>query len=107
MAPVDLSKTLAALTILVDGGAVQHQGSWADALAVEAGAPHAGADSLDDERPFQLRDCADDDHDGAAQRPAGVDLFAEADELHSDPIEFVEHLEEVPGRASDAIARPD
>src|ERR1017187_3676632 len=107
MAPGDLSKTLATLTILLDGGAVQHQGSSADALAVEAGAPHAGADSLDDERPFQLRDCADDDHDGAAQRPAGVDLFAEADELDAQTIQLVQHLKEVPGRASDAIACPD
>ena len=41
--------TLAALTVLLDGGAVQDQGSSADSLAVEAGAPHAGAHSLDDE----------------------------------------------------------
>ena len=43
-------------------------------------------------------------------RPSGPPVsivLAEADELDSDPIEFVEHLEEVPGRPSDAVARPD
>ena len=73
MAFGDLAKALATLTILLDGGAVQYQRSSADALAVEAGAPHAGAHPLDDQDAFQLSDGADDDHDGAAQRAAGVD----------------------------------
>jgi hypothetical protein len=103
----DLSNALATLTILLDGGAVQYQWSSTDSLAVEAGAPHAGADSLDDERPFQLRDGADDDHDGAAQRAAGVDVFPEANELDSDSIEFVKRFEQVPGGPSDAVAGPD
>ena len=52
----DLSDALAALTILLDGGTVQDQRSSTDSLAVEPGAPHAGADSLDDQRAFQLSD---------------------------------------------------
>jgi hypothetical protein len=52
----------------------------ADVLAFETGAPHAGAHPFDDEVALQLSDGADDNHDGPAQRAAGVDLFAETDE---------------------------
>jgi hypothetical protein len=93
MAFGDLSDALATLTVLLDGGDVQDQRSSTDSLAVEAGAPHAGADPLNDEIAFEFGDSADDDDDGAAQRAAGVDLFSEAGELDSDPIEFVKHLE--------------
>ena len=103
----DLADTLAALAILLDRGSVQHQGSSADSLAVQTGTPHAGADSFDDERPFQLGDSADDHDDGAAQRSAGVDLFPEADELDSDSVELVEHIQEVLHRPGDSVASPD
>ena len=91
----DLPDALATLTVLLDSSVVQYQRSSADALAFEPCAPHAGAHSFDDQRAFELSDGADDDHDGPAQRAAGVDIFAEADELDSDPVEFVEHIEEV------------
>ena len=74
----DLADTLATLTVLLDGEAVQHQRSSADAGSFEARPPHAGTDSLDDQAAFQFRDGADDHDDGPAQRAAGVDLLAEA-----------------------------
>src|ERR1035441_10937391 len=106
MAFGDLPQTLAALTILLDGGAVQYQWSSADALAVEAGAPHAGADSLDDERPFQLRDGADDHDKSAAQRTARVDIFTERDVFDPDSIQLIQHIEEVFHRPGDPIRGP-
>ena len=75
--------------------------------AFEPGAPHAGADPLDDQVAFEFGDGADDDHDGAAQRAAGVDLLAEADELDVEPVQLVEHFEEVPDRPGDPVRRPD
>ena len=44
-------------------------------------------------------------------RPSGpaarVDLLAEADELDAEPVQLIEHFQEVPGGAGDAIAGPD
>ena len=79
----------------------------ADVPAFEASAPHAGAHPFDDEVALKLCDGADDDHDGSAQRSAGVDLLAETDELDAYPVQVVEHIEEVTSGACDAIARPD
>lgn len=83
--PVALCELAQAVTLLPttqDGGAVQHQRLASDVLAFEAGAAHPGPHPLDDQVALELRDRSDDDHDGAAQRAASVDLFAEADELH-------------------------
>ena len=77
------------------------------APAFELGPPHAGAHPLDDQTALQLRDRTDDDHDRPAQGPAGVDLFAEADELDVEPDQFVQHLEEVLHRPGDPIRGPD
>src|ERR1035441_4986683 len=79
----------------------------ADVPAFEASAPHAGAHPFDDEVALKLSDGADDDHDGSAQRTAGVDLLPERDELDAYPVQVVEHIEEVTSGACDAIARPD
>jgi hypothetical protein len=38
---------------------------------------------------------------------AGVDVLPEADELDIEMVQLIEDLEEVPGRACDAIERPD
>ena len=67
----------------------------ADAVSFETGAPHAGADPLDDQVAFEFGDRGDNDHDGAAQRSGGVHVFAEADELDVEAVEFVQHLEVV------------
>ena len=74
----DLSQAHAMLVIPQDGIEVQ--------VERQAGAPHAGTNPLDDQVAFQFRDGADDDHYGAAQWSAGIDLFAEADELDVEPI---------------------
>ncbi len=87
----DLAEALSALTIYKDSFAVERQWFSSDLTAFEAGPPHAGADPFDDQRPFQLRDCADDDDDGAAQRAARVDLFAERYEFDSQSVQLVEH----------------
>ena len=75
----DLAQAVAALAIAEDGLAIEIQRPAADVASFEAGAPHAGAHPLDDQVAFEFRDGPDDDHDGAAQRAAGVDLLAEAE----------------------------
>jgi len=69
--------------------------------------PHAGTDPFNDQTALQLRDRADDDHNRPAQGTSGVDLFAEADELDVEPVQFVEHLEEVFYRPRDPVRSPD
>ena len=76
-------------------------------LTFQAGASHTGTYPLDDQAALQFCDTTDDDHDGPAQRPAGVDLLPEGDELDVQPVEFVQHFQEVTSRASDTITRPD
>ena len=75
----DLAQAVAVLAIAKDGLAIEIERPAADVTAFEAGAPHAGAHPLDDQVAFEFGDGADDDHDGAAQRAAGVDLLAEAE----------------------------
>ena len=103
----DLAQALPVLVIEPDSVAIQFQRSASDVATFEAGAPHAGFHSFDDQVSFQLRNRADDDHDGAAQRTAGVDLLAEADELDVEPVQFVQHLEEVLHGTGDPVGRPD
>src|ERR1022692_933824 len=50
---------------------------------------------LADQVAFQLGDCADDDHDGPAQRAASIDIFSEADVLDLETTELVQDFEEV------------
>ena len=95
------------LAVPEDGSAVECERRATDVPAFQAGAPHAGADPLDDQVPFEFGDGANDDDDGAAQRPGGIDLLTEADELNPQVIQLVEHLEEVPSAPGEAIAGPD
>jgi hypothetical protein len=88
----DLAEAVAVLAVPNDGFTVKIERSASDVAALELGAPHAGAHSLDDQVAFEFGDGADDDDDGAAKRATGVDLFAEADELDLQPVELVEHL---------------
>ena len=105
--PCDLAETLSALPVAEDSLAIQFQRRPAQLAALEPGAPHAGAHPLDDQRTFQFRDGADDDDDGAAQRAARVNLFAEADELDLQVIQLIQHLQEVGHRPGDAVEGPD
>ncbi len=102
-----LAKAHSTLPVTTDGSAVEIKGRPTDVPAFKASAPHAGAHSLDDQVAFEFSDRSDDHDDGAAQRAARVDLFAEADELDVEPVELVQHLEEMPGGAGDAIGCPD
>ena len=82
------------------GGRQLHQAHAAGSVTEKSAA-------VDDQVAFQLGDRTDDDDQGAAERPGGVDVLAEADELNIEPVEFVEHLEEVLDRACHAIEGPD
>ena len=82
----DFSDALALAAVALDSSTIQYQWIAADVLALEPGAPHAGAHPLDDQVAFQFGDGADDDHDGAAQRATGIDIFPEADVLDLEPI---------------------
>ena len=107
MTPGDLAEALAAAAIATDCGVIEVERFPSDLAAFELGPPHAGPDPFDDQIAFQSCDGADDDHHGAAERTASVDLFPEADELDVEPVEFVEHLEEVLCRPGDPIGSPD
>ena len=99
----DLAQAVAAAAIPHDRRAVEFECWAADVTPFELGAPHAGADALDDQVAFELRDGADDDDDGSAQRAARIDLFAEAYELDSQMVEFIQNLQEVDYRPGDAV----
>ena len=94
-------------SVSLDRFTIQIQRLASDVSSFELGAPHAGADSLDDQVAFELGDGSDDDHDGTAQRPAGVDVLAEADELDAEMVQFIEHIEIVLYRPGDPVRGPD
>ncbi len=77
----DLAQAASSLAVADDSAAIDVQWPAPDMLALELGAPHAGAHPLDDQVAFQFGDGADDDHHRPAQRSARVDIFPEADEL--------------------------
>jgi hypothetical protein len=85
--------------VLDDGFTIEIKRLAADVLALEPGAPHAGAHSLDDQAALEFGDSADDDNNGTAQRAAGVDLLAEADELDVQPVQIWNSLG-TPGNGS-------
>jgi hypothetical protein len=85
-----LPQALPVLPAVEDRGSIQDQRFAADVPAFELGPPHAGAHTFDDQAAFELGDGADDHHDGSSQRSAGVDLFAEADELDIEPAELIQ-----------------
>ena len=80
-----LAQALTVLPAAEDGGSIEDQGLPSDVATFELGPPHTGAHSFDDQAALQFSDGADDDHDRPTQRAAGVDLFAEADELDVEP----------------------
>jgi len=84
------------LTIPQDSVAIENKWLASDVTAFELCPPHAGAYPLDDQVAFGAScDRPDDDDNSTAQGPTGVDLFAEADELDVQPVQFVEHIQEV------------
>jgi hypothetical protein len=105
--PGDGSQAVSMMSVSHDRIAIEIESWPADVTAFEPRTSHAGAHTFDDQVTFEFGDRSDDDHDGPAQWAACVDLLAEADELDAEAVEFVQHFEEVPGRAGDAIACPD
>ena len=103
----DLSQTLSALPIFADSASIQFDRVSADVTAFEFSAAHAGFHSLDDQVSFELRDRADDDRDGPAERAAGVDVFPEADVFDLQPAELIQNLEEVLDGPGDPVRSPD
>jgi hypothetical protein len=102
----DLAQTHAPAAITDYGGFIESQGTPADVPSFEAGAAHAGAHPLDDQVALELGDGTHDDHDGAPQRSAGVDVLAITDELDIEAVEIIEHFEEVTDGARHAIEGP-
>jgi hypothetical protein len=98
---------LTASSIPQNGSAIDIEWPATDMSSFEPGPAHTCPDPLDDEIPFQLRNSPDDDDDSPAERAAGIKVFAEADELDTEMIEFIEHLEEVPDGSGDPIRSPD
>ena len=107
MALRQLTETLSALPILKDGRAIENKGLASDVAAFELCPPHAGPDPFDDQVALQFGDRSDDDDNSSAQRTSGIDLLAEADELDVEPVQLIEHLEEVLHRPGDTIGSPD
>ena len=103
----DLAQTATMLAIAEDRFAIKIKWAASDVSAFEPRSAHAGTDSLDNEVAFELSDGSDDDYEGAAQRAAGVDLLAEADELYIDTLQFIEHFKEVLHRPGDPVRCPD
>ena len=103
----EFAQAESAVTIPKNRLAIDLERLAADVPAFELGAPHAGADTFDDQVAFEFGDRADDHDDGSAQRSAGVDIFAEADELDAEMTQFIEHFQIVLNRAGDAITGPD
>ena len=104
--PGELAQALATAAIADEGVAIDVEWRPADTLALQPGAAHAGAYPLDDQVAFQFGDGADDHDDGAAQRAAGIDVLAEADELDVEVAELVEYLQKcVTERASRSKAQ--
>ena len=102
----ELSEIASALTVAKHGITIELEWTSSDVAAFEPGATHAGADSLDDQVALQFSYCSDD-HNSAAQRAAGVDLFAIADELDVEPVQLIENFKEVFHRPGDAVRGPD
>jgi hypothetical protein len=82
MAFGDLSDALALAAVLLDSGTVQYQLLAADALTVQASAPHTGAHPFDNEAAFKFGD-------SAMARPSGpaVSMFS-LKLTYSTPIRF-------------------
>src|ERR1039458_4579231 len=102
-----LTQALTVLPVAEDGGSIQDQGLPPDMPAFELGPPHAGAHPFDDQAALQFSDRTDDDHNRPAQRPAGVDLLPEADELDVEPVKFIQQLDEVFNGPGGGIGSPD
>jgi len=102
-----LAQALTVLPVPQDGGPIENQRFSSDVPSFKLCPPHSGAHSLDDEAALQLGDGANDHHDRSSQWTAGVDLLPEADELDVEPVQLIEHFEEVLRGPGDSVTSPD
>jgi hypothetical protein len=102
-----LTQAVALASFMMDGLAVNGDRLPADMPAFELCPAHACADPLDDQVALEFSDRADDYDYGPAQQAGCVDLLTEADELDVEPVQLVQHLQEVLYRTGDSIGSPD
>ena len=95
-----LTQALSAAAIAKHGIVIEIEWASSDMAAFEPGATHAGADPLDDQVALELGDGSDNDDDSTAQRTAGVDLLAIADELDVEAVQLIEDLQTAKTSAS-------
>lgn len=107
MALRDLTQALTSSAVAQHRGPIYIQWLAPDVPAFEPGPAHTCPDPFDDEVALELGDGADDDHHRAAQRAAGVQVLAEADELDLEMVQLIEYLEEVPDGPGDPVRGPD
>ena len=110
MALCQLAETLSPLSVPQDSVAIENKRFASDMPAFEFGAAHSSSYPLDDQVALEFGDGPDDDHNPPVPRGTfRVDLLAEADgRLYVEPVEFVQHIEEVPyGLPGDPDRSPD
>lgn len=89
MRACDLAQTVASAAVQKDGFAIENKRLPPDVPSFELCSPHAGSDPLGDQVAFEFGDGSDDDHDGAAQRAARVDLLTERIEFQLEYVSSV------------------
>jgi len=99
----NLAQALTLIPVTLDDRIVERQRIAADVLALKVGAPHAGARPLDDQGVLSSGNDAEDDDDSPAQRASGIDVLSEADVLDVEPVELVQHIEEMLHRPGDPV----
>ena len=95
-----LAKALTLVAIAQDADAIEVEWLAPDGTAFELRPSHAGAHSLDDQVTFQLGNGSDNHHHRTTQWAAGVDLFAERDELDVEAVQLVQSFKEVFDRSA-------
>src|SRR5258707_7529554 len=99
----DLTQALAPSALLENGNPIDIECPSANMPSLQPGAAHACPHPLDDEIALEFGDCPDYDHDGPAERAAGIKILPEADEFDIEVVEFVQHFEEVPHGSGDPV----
>jgi hypothetical protein len=102
----DLRQRHAGTAILDDLRTIQVEPRTPDLAALQPCPTHACPNSFDDQTSFQFGDGADDHDDCSTKRSIGVDCFTLTEELNSESVQFVEHLQEMLRGTRQPVARP-
>jgi hypothetical protein len=76
-------------------GAIDVQRAPPDLSAFEFRSTHTGPHSLDNKIAFQFGNRTNNHHNGTPERPTGIDVLAETDELDSEPVQFIQGFQQV------------